>query len=188
MAKKKKKAAKKAKKAKKAAGKSAVKKAPGANPMTGLLAWYAQESKATLRMIGAIPNDKLGTKIHAKFRTAGELAIHLGDAMNDLMVTLKSGRMAFGKPSTFATTEEMLAHYKKTSQAFMANAKSISKSNLTKKYPFEMNGKIMWEPTGMEMAQTWVCHEIHHRAHIGAILRVLDAKVPGMYGPTADDM
>jgi uncharacterized damage-inducible protein DinB len=30
-------------------------------------------------------------------------------------------------------------------------------------------------------------HLIHHRAHLGVYLRLLDVAVPGMYGPSADE-
>jgi uncharacterized damage-inducible protein DinB len=37
--------------------------------------------------------------------------------------------------------------------------------------------------------RTWVLnHMIHHRAQLGVYLRMLDKKVPGMYGPSADEM
>jgi uncharacterized damage-inducible protein DinB len=183
----KKKTAKKVKKTVRKAKAAPKKKAP-ANPLAGLIGWYAYESQASERMIKAIPNELLAKKVHAKFRTAGELATHLGDSISGLAETLKTGKLVMGKVSSFHTTDEILAHYKKAVEEFTAVAKKVDPRHLTKNYPFEMNGKVMWNPTGMEMSQAWVCHEIHHRAHIGAILRFLDAKVPGMYGPTADDM
>ena len=31
-------------------------------------------------------------------------------------------------------------------------------------------------------------HIIHHRAQLGVYLRMLDIEIPGMYGPSADEM
>jgi uncharacterized damage-inducible protein DinB len=31
-------------------------------------------------------------------------------------------------------------------------------------------------------------HLIHHRAQLGVYLRMLDIAIPGMYGPSADEM
>ncbi|KAB2879384.1 hypothetical protein F9K33_09725 [bacterium] len=182
------KAKKAVKKVKKTVSKQKAKKAVSANPLAGLVGWYTQESQASVRMIGAVPNELLGRKVHPKFRTPGELATHLGDSILGLAETLKTGKLTFGNVSTINTTTEILAHYNKAVEEFKAVAKNVRPANLTKKYPFEMNGKVMWNPTGIEMAQAWVCHEIHHRAQIGTLLRILDARVPGMYGPTADDM
>ena len=37
--------------------------------------------------------------------------------------------------------------------------------------------------------RTWVLnHLIHHRAQLGVYLRLLDKKIPGAYGPSADEM
>lgn len=179
---------KKVAKAKKAAKKPKATKKISANPMAAVLGWYLQESASSARMIGAIPNELLGKKLHPKFRTPGELATHLGDAMLGLVETLKTGKLTWGNVSTFHTTAEILAHYNKAVEEFTAVAKKVHMGNLMKKYPFEMNGKVMWNPTGLEMSQAWVCHEIHHRAQIGTLLRILDAKVPGMYGPSSDEM
>jgi uncharacterized damage-inducible protein DinB len=30
-------------------------------------------------------------------------------------------------------------------------------------------------------------HNVHHRAQLGAYLRLLDVPVPGLYGPSADE-
>jgi uncharacterized damage-inducible protein DinB len=31
-------------------------------------------------------------------------------------------------------------------------------------------------------------HLVHHRAQLGVYLRLLDKPIPGMYGPSADEM
>jgi uncharacterized damage-inducible protein DinB len=31
-------------------------------------------------------------------------------------------------------------------------------------------------------------HLVHHRAQLGVYLRLLDKKIPGVYGPSADEM
>jgi uncharacterized damage-inducible protein DinB len=39
-----------------------------------------------------------------------------------------------------------------------------------------------------EAIRTWALHHVtHHRGQLSVYLRLLDAKVPGTYGPTADD-
>lgn len=179
---------KKVTKAKKAVSKPKAKKKVSANPMAAIVGWYLQESASSARMIGAVPNELLGKKLHPKFRTPGELATHLGDAILGLAETLKTGKLTMGNVSTFQTIDAILAHYNKAVTEFTAVAKKVHMGNLMKKYPFEMNGTVMWNPTGIEMTQAWICHEIHHRAQIGTLLRILDAKVPGMYGPSADEM
>jgi uncharacterized damage-inducible protein DinB len=159
------------------------------NPqLAGLIGWYENETKATEKMIRAIPDNILTKKIHPKFKNAGELAMHISDAIRDLAPTLKTGKMSFSKSVVPGKTTEIADHYLTSVKEFFTVAKNLSDNDLAKKYPFELDGKVVWEPTGHELIAGYICHEIHHRAQLGVILRVLDAKVPGIYGPSADEM
>lgn len=139
-------------------------------------------------MIRAIPDDLLTKKIHPKFRNAGELAIHISDSIRNLSPTMQTGNMVISQSVVPAKTAEIIDHYITSFKAFLETAKNLTEEQISKKYPFEMNGKVIWDPAGHELIAGYICHEIHHRAQLGVILRVLDAKVPGIYGPSADEM
>jgi uncharacterized damage-inducible protein DinB len=51
-------------------------------------------------------------------------------------------------------------------------------------------GDQTWiDDTKYNVWRTWVInHMVHHRAQLGVFLRVLGHKIPGMYGPSADEM
>ena len=51
-------------------------------------------------------------------------------------------------------------------------------------------GEQTWvNDTKYNVWRTWVLnHLIHHRAQLGVFLRLLDVKIPGCYGPSADEM
>ncbi len=161
------------------------------NPrLTGLLNHYESEAKSTERMLKAIPTDKMNKKIHDKFRSAGELGMHIGDTVRDITESFKADKLVMTWETTKVPTDAaaIVKHYTAAFEEFLNAAKKFTDAQLEKKYVFEMDGKVMWEPTGYEFIGGYLCHEIHHRAQIGVVLRVLGAKVPGMYGPTADDM
>ena len=41
----------------------------------------------------------------------------------------------------------------------------------------------------IQVWRTWVMnHMIHHRAQLGVYIRLLNQKIPGTYGPSADEM
>jgi uncharacterized damage-inducible protein DinB len=46
---------------------------------------------------------------------------------------------------------------------------------------------MMTMPRYMMFRTMMLNHLVHHRAQLGLYLRLLDEKVPSMYGPTADD-
>lgn len=49
-------------------------------------------------------------------------------------------------------------------------------------------GTVAMQGTRYRMLRSMVLnHIVHHRAQLGLYLRMLDQKVPMMYGPTADE-
>jgi uncharacterized damage-inducible protein DinB len=56
-------------------------------------------------------------------------------------------------------------------------------------WKFQMGDQVWIDDSKYGVWRTWVInHAVHHRAQIGVYLRVLGAKLPGTYGPSADDM
>jgi uncharacterized damage-inducible protein DinB len=50
------------------------------------------------------------------------------------------------------------------------------------------NGEEVLRLPRRETIRTWVLnHTVHHRAQLGVYLRLNDVKVPGVYGPSADE-
>ena len=51
-------------------------------------------------------------------------------------------------------------------------------------------GEQTWiDDSRYRVFRNWVLnHTIHHRAQLGVDLRLLNVKVPGVYGPSADEM
>ena len=48
-------------------------------------------------------------------------------------------------------------------------------------------GNVVWEGTRIEMIQDTFNHWCHHRGQMTVYLRLMGAKVPALYGPSADD-
>jgi len=49
------------------------------------------------------------------------------------------------------------------------------------------DGKVMWETTLGDMLFGFLFDAIHHRGQLSSYLRPMGAKVPAIYGPSADD-
>ncbi len=157
--------------------------------LTNILMWWKAESANTVRMIEAIPADKLNEKVDEKVSTAAEIAHHIAGSIKDLAESIEKGKAIFNPSGDVPTTvEELVQNYRSLSESNYAKFQELSDEDLARKIPMEFGGKVVWEPTVPEMMTGYICHEIHHRAHIGLIIRMLGGKVPGMYGPSADDM
>jgi len=46
---------------------------------------------------------------------------------------------------------------------------------------------VVWEGTRIEMIQDTINHWAHHRGQMTVYLRLMGAKVPALYGPSADE-
>lgn len=153
-----------------------------------ILGWMAGEKEGTLRMLTAIPEARMNEKIHDKFKTAAELGMHIYHSINELNKTLKQGEIVFNPdPEPFATVDELANGYETAMSGLLETIKGLTDEQLFKNYPMEMNGQVMWDPKGPELISGYVCHEIHHRGQLSLVIRLLDGKVPGVYGPSADE-
>ena len=48
-------------------------------------------------------------------------------------------------------------------------------------------GQVVWEGTRIEIIQDTLNHWAHHRGQMTVYLRLMGAKVPALYGPSADE-
>ena len=48
-------------------------------------------------------------------------------------------------------------------------------------------GNVVWEGTRIEIIQDTINHWAHHRGQMTVYLRLMGAKVPALYGPSADE-
>lgn len=153
------------------------------------LDWLKNESAATMRMLKAIPADKFDAKVHEKFKTAGELANHLADCWFTIADALLNGKIPYDlKPEVSTSPADVAQKYQQAMDKLLAVGAGLTDAQINTKLPFIVNGQAVWNPDGLELLRSYICHEIHHRGQLGLMVRLYGGKVPGMYGPTSDDM
>ena len=59
--------------------------------------------------------------------------------------------------------------------------------HLQTKWKLLARGHVVWEGTRQEMIQETISHWSHHRGQMTVYLRLMGAKVPAIFGPSADD-
>jgi uncharacterized damage-inducible protein DinB len=52
---------------------------------------------------------------------------------------------------------------------------------------FNVDGKSVWQAPAGDMLFGFLFDAIHHRGQLSSYLRPMGAKVPSIYGPSADD-
>lgn len=159
-----------------------------------LIAEYDRETANTRKALEAIPDDAdLSWKPHAKSMSLGQLAGHVSDTNGDWALhTITVDRLDWTpdmKPAETTSKKDLLARFDKqvgeTKPALVAMTPAKWDSN----WKFVAGEQTWIDDTKYNVWRTWVVnHLVHHRAQLGVYLRMLDKKVPGMYGPSADEM
>ena len=86
------------------------------------------------------------------------------------------------------TTATLLAEFDRNATAGRAALAAASDEQFSVPWTLKKTGVVMMTMPRYQILRSMVLnHIVHHRAQLGLYLRLLDQKVPQMYGPTADD-
>jgi uncharacterized damage-inducible protein DinB len=142
-----------------------------------------REFKTTVRVLQALPADKLDFKPHERSRTAGHLA--WGFTSEDQIIAMAlDGNIDFtqlhqNQPATLA---EVIAGYEASHAQTVARVQAASEEDLNKMVSFA--GQSMRVIDVLWFIQM---DAIHHRGQFSVYLRLAGGKVPSIYGPSADE-
>jgi len=158
-----------------------------------VLSTYEHEYQNTLKVLRAIPEDKINFTPHEKMRPAGRLAWHIvriedmfgRGALSDKIIV--GGGAPVNPPATIAAIIEI---YEKQHPEIVAAWKAFDESRWMEKIPFlKPSGETWMEMSRIAYLQSaLMSHTIHHRGQLTVLLRLMGAKVPGVYGPSADEV
>jgi uncharacterized damage-inducible protein DinB len=151
-----------------------------------------QESVGTRKILALVPADKMDWAPHPKSMKMKALATHVADIPTWITGTLKSNVWDFSvtpySPQNCDNAEELVAYFDKN----VAEAKEMlskSKDDILEEIWTLRNGEEIWmQMPKLESIRHAYCQMVHHRAQLGVYLRLLNIPIPGVYGPSADDM
>ena len=156
----------------------------------GLVMELEQESAATRRVMERLPEDKLSWKPHPKSMSLGQLAMHValvpGSVSKMLSADITEGPKD-GRPEAKSRAELLDALSASLSEG-KARLNGWDDSDMMATWTFSMAGKtIMSAPRVGMVRMIMFNHLYHHRGQLQVYLRLLDVRVPSVYGPTADE-
>lgn len=157
------------------------------------LAELTVEGENTRKMLSRVPFEHAIWKPHEKSMDILSLAKHVAEMWSWVGVTLTQDELDFAKPypkpPEIKTNEELMDFLEKN----LANAKEVlaktSDEVMGTNWTMRTGEKIYFTMPKVVVLRSMVFnHIIHHRAQLGVYLRMLNVPLPGLYGPSADDM
>lgn len=159
-----------------------------------IIAEFDSETESTRKILNAIPDGAdFSWKPHDKSMTLGKLANHVADCAGDWAVhTFTTDRLDWTPdmtPANYQNKVDLLAQFESKLATARAALAAMTPEKWDSNWKFVAGDQTWIDDTKYNVMRIWVLnHMIHHRAQLGVYLRLLGAKIPGMYGPSADEM
>ena len=144
------------------------------------------EQATTRKVIAAVPVDKGSYQPAEKSMTALDLAWHLASAEVWFFTSIVNGEFSHEeskRPDNIQTSADVLAWYDANFAPALDKVKALSGEAASKIIDFY---GICQLPAVAYM-QFNVKHTCHHRGQLSVYLRPMGAKVPSIYGGSADE-
>ncbi len=145
------------------------------------------ERPAFLRVLKAIPRQKLDYRPDPKARTAAELAWLLATGEAALVSLIDSGLVEWKESPPPSGVETIVVAFERDSASVNERLERLSDAAWEKKVRLLMGGAGAWEDALSQMVWGFLFDAIHHRGQLSTYLRPMGGKVPSIYGPSADD-
>ena len=151
------------------------------------------EAASTKRILERVPEGKFDWKPHDKSMTLGRLASHVAELPGFLNGILTMEEFDFAKGHYKAmlthTPEELVTFFQQKMDEVLTTLGSISDEQMKANFTLRNGDHVITTlPRMVAVRSMALNHIIHHRGQLTVYLRLLDIPVPGMYGPSADEM
>lgn len=153
-----------------------------------------REAAANRKVLERVPEGKNSWKPHERSMEMGYLAALVASMPRWIAMMIETEELNLDKPEAQrfrARTQDSTAELLKLSDESKAAAeialKNSNEGDLAKPWKFVMGGKAVSEaPRSQQIADVFT-HMAHHRGQLTVYLRLNEAKVPAIYGPSADE-
>jgi uncharacterized damage-inducible protein DinB len=158
------------------------------------LAEIDREVERSRRALEQVPEGKYNWKPHEKSMIFGYLAdmvatiptwVTMQIKQDELDVAPAEGQQT--KQKQKETREELLQALDESAAAAHVALEQTTDDHLMTSWRLLARGNVVMEAPRHEMIQDTINHWAHHRGQMTVYLRLMGAKVPALYGPSADD-
>ena len=159
-----------------------------------LLAELNREADRSRRALEQVPEGKYDWKPHDRSMVFGYLADMVATiptwiasevTKDELDIAPASGPTM--KPEPKKTSAALILALEKSMADARAALETTTDEHLSTTWQLKARGSVVQEAPRYEMIQDTINHWAHHRGQMTVYLRLMGAKVPALYGPSADD-
>ena len=158
------------------------------------LAGLESEAAKSRRVLEQIPAGKREWKPHDRSMAMGYLSdlvanipswVGFAITLDELDIAPKDGPKY--KPAPLNTSAEFVAALDKAVAQAREALRKTTDAHLATPWRLLAGGNLAFEQPRHQVIRDTFLHSAHHRGQMTVYLRLLGAKVPSVYGPTADD-
>ena len=146
------------------------------------------EVRATRGCLEVVPMGEPGWKPHERSMELGYMAQLIADMPRWITYGIEKGAVDFETYPIFkgSATEEIVRHFDECVEGAKSALTGISDEGLGKNFQLKRGDTILMEQTLQELISSTINHMVHHRGQLTVYLRMLDQRIPSIYGPSAD--
>ena len=159
-----------------------------------LLAELDREVERSRRALEQVPAGKYEWKPHDRSMIFGYLADMVATIPSWIAMEINQDELDVApadgpkmKPEPKDTSEALLKGLDKTAADARAALQQTTDAHLMTSWRLLARGTVVQEAPRYVMIQDTINHLAHHRGQLTVYLRLMGAKVPALYGPSADD-
>jgi uncharacterized damage-inducible protein DinB len=159
----------------------------------GLIGELRREAGNTRIMIERLKEEHFGWKPHEKSYSVLALAKHMANipVWIDYIVTRDHYDIThpIANAGNIATVPALLDFFDQRLANAVAILESADEEMLNQQWTFKRGEFVVYNlPKKVAIRYMVLNHIVHHRGQLSVYLRILNLPVPGMYGPSADEL
>jgi uncharacterized damage-inducible protein DinB len=159
------------------------------------LAQLEREATSTRKAVERVPEGQNGFKPHERSMELGYLAALVAGMLGWIEFMIDRDELDLDKAESegfrtrsLATREQLLASIDDAVAKARRALEGTTDEHLLTPWAFKMGGRaVSQNPRWIMIADAVFSHLAHHRGQLTVYLRLVESKVPALYGPSADE-
>jgi uncharacterized damage-inducible protein DinB len=146
------------------------------------------EARASRECLEQVPMDQPDWKPHEKSMPLGYLAMMVAEIPKWITYTIENGEIDFGtfEHSKIETTDQLVSAFDENMANVRKALNSLTDADLKDTFSLKNKGQLLFSSPKDESMSQSINHLVHHRGQLTVYLKMLDKKIPSIYGPSAD--